>query len=76
MTYKIRTSRQRGEVLRAIDEYSPSSGSYGNISLNAAVKDLRKRLPELGMDDRSLATVVAEAAFKKHRRVWLDLGSP
>ena len=76
MKYKIRTSRQRQEVLCAIDEYSHSKFGLRSISLNAAVNDLRKRLPELGMNDRSLATVIAEAAFKKHLWVWVDLKSP
>lgn len=76
MKYKIKTSRQREEALRAIDQYSQSIVGNQSISLNAALKDLRKRLPGLGMDDRSLATVIAEAAFKKRRGVWLDLMSP
>lgn len=73
MNQMVDRSRQRSEILRAVRSYSQSLRGSRPVSLSDAVRDLRGRMPNLTMNDRALAEVIAEVAFKKGCGVRLDL---
>ena len=75
MRRKVDRSRQREEILKAVKTYSQSIKGHETVSLSDAVRDLRRRMPNLSMDDSSLAEVIAEVAFKKGRGIRRDLKS-
>lgn len=61
------------EIVHAITEYSCSAIVGSRISLRAAIHHLRAVFPDLGLSDRALASLVAEAAFKNGCFVRMDL---